>query len=682
MFRKIIFCCAAIAISISAQAGIAKSATPKKMTNGLFAATKVNKQMLAKERTLKDNEMWWGYYNGIDSLGLLGTSVAERYDCGFYIPGTTSTLLGANISAIRFYLADVNVLKDVKVWMTRQLPTDDKYDAIVQDVPNPVSLVDGDNFVELTTPYMFTNEGVYVGISYTVTDASGVYGQMPMVTAAAQKANSAWFRTSESITNWSDGTGFGFNEFAIQAVVSGGNLKQNAMYVEPVGESLRMTNSDMPINLTYLNVGTDGVKSFDYTYGMAGNEKSVHVDLKEPIGKVYGVGGTIPLTITTSKEPGYLKANLKITKVNGVNNETPELGSREVPIINISKSAPRKSVMETFTATWSKWSPRSIVGMNILKKKYGADFIAIEAHNTDPMTAPTYANVVDYAPDIPICYIDRTAIVDPYFGDREADAKGAFHFSDSIFNIAHKIPSEIELNLTAKWNDESRTKIEATSTLDYYYSRPDNPYRIAYVLVEDSLHGDGLNWAQLNAYHQNAEKFPDEDMKEFVNAPDTIYNMRFNNVAQGIWDAFGIEGALGSSFEKDVPQTHNFEIDLASMAPNIQNKDNLKLIAMVVNYNNDCVINAQEVKIGTTSGINNADIANALTATVTKMNDNLRVTVNNGEAVNADIYTSNGVLLTSKTFRGSADFNVNGYKGVCIVRVYNKNGVSVRKVSL
>lgn len=685
MIKKLLFSCVLIAAttSLSAQSlSHKKEIFNNQSTTGLFKSVQIPQTGMKTKITPSEGEMWWGCYTGVDSLGLIGTNEAETYECAFHIPGTTGMLQDATISAIRFYLTDVKVLKDVKVWLTKKLPEKDKFDIEIQDVPNPVSLADGPNDIVFNTPYKFDNEGVYVGFSFTVTDAKGAYGQMPIVTADITKPNGAWFRTSKSITHWSDGINFGFKDFAIQALVKGGYLQKNAMSVEPVGESIQLINTDVPVTLNFMNVGTAGVKSFDYAYGgLDGDTKTVHVDLKEPIGQA-NVSGSIPLVINTGKNPGYLKAKLSITKVNGVENEMPEVGNQRVPFVTINNSAPRKSVMETFMATWSKWSPRGIAAMETLKKKYGDRFIGIAAHNTDTMTAATYANIVDYAPDIPICYINRTYIVDPYFGASEADENKNYHFDDKAFAASLKVPSEIELNLTSKWNDESKSKIEATTTLNYYYTRPDNPYRIAYILVEDSLHGEGRGWAQLNAYRENAEQFPGDEMKYFKSAPDTIYNMKFNNTAQGIWDAFGIEGALASSFEIGKPQTHNFEIDLSKLAPKIQNKDNLRLIVMVVNYSNDRVINAEEGKIGTSVGLERHLSESPLSAIVTSRNGMIGISVNTKEPVRADIYTTEGKLIGGTDFCNNTTVQTNGMKGLFIVRVYNKQGISIRKIIL
>lgn len=685
MLKKLLPCLVLLALisDLSVQAQILKTSRetlkPIQMATGNSWGKTTNTLF---KITPSDTQYWWGYYEGTEEQRTVGVHIKDTYDCAIFIPNE-GIFKGATISAIRLPLLDGNFYANLKVWLSTELPSSGSASDIeVDSVAKPIGRKTGLNEVLLKKPYTLTGNGVYVGYSVDVTDVTSDESKYPIITAVGNTvAKSLFLHTSVSLPNWKDYSASGLGRLALQVLIETPAVAKSSVAISASSDWTTIADSEQSMNLNLINKGSLGIQSVDYDVTINNKVQSHHYDLATPF---KGINGkvTIQVPVNTPAEVGYLKPTIRITKVNGTDNGETSANSAICPLINIRNSAPHKSVMEEFTGTWCGWCPRGIVGLTNLKNKFGDKFIGVAVHcsysntsGTDPMQTTTYAPVVQaFIEGFPSGLIDRVTLVDPYLGSQEGEF--AFH-SDIDFQKALNMPSEVELGLSSTWKDANT--IDLTTSVNYYYNRTENPYRLAYIIVEDSLSGTGSTWNQTN-YFSGATDYP-SDLIQFIKGDQLMKGLKFNHVAHAIYDAMGIENSLTGALEVGKTMTHNFQIDITKFSCAIQDKQNLRAIVMVINSNSGRIVNAQEVKIGGQAGLNNLT-EDPLSATVSNIDGILTISTNVNETANVFIYKTDGSLIASKVFAGSTNIITSGLKGTYIVRVFNSKGASVRKIVL
>jgi hypothetical protein len=350
------------------------------------------------------------------------------------------------------------------------------------------------NDVALTTPYTVTDKGVYAGYSYTLASASDDATQYPVVTTynAGDIANGLFLRTSASVTDWFDAYGQGFGSLAEQVLVEG-TFSNNAATPSDFGEVVASVNGKTNHTVNISNSGKAGISSIDYTItagGVVGAEQHLALDQKYD---VFGGSTSVTIPFTGASEVSTKDLVLTITKVNGVANETTSNTSKGT-LATVSKVAPRGVVVEEFTGTACGWCPRGLIGMKVLREKYGDNFIGAAIHqynSSDPMYIGNYANLGFSG--APSCMIDRNgATIDPKYG-----ATGDIR-TDFANELA--VLPKVAVNVTGAWTADA-TAIDITSTAEALTSTTDN-FGVAYVLIADSLTGTTSAWKQTNNYYQ------------------------------------------------------------------------------------------------------------------------------------------------------------------------------------
>lgn len=676
MFKKLLSCLAlaALASALNAQIQVLKTSDKEiQSINGLNFSKKASAPM---KITPTDGQKWWGYYDGSELLRGIGMVSEETYDCAIFVPNK-GIFKGAIISAVRFVLQDDAAYANVRAWASAIQPkTSSDWAAKSDVIKKPIGKSDGYNEVEFLQSYTITGDGAYIGISFDIKDITTEGSKYPLMVTSEKTDNALFFRSSINAPEWVDFKNYG--ELALQILMETPNTQENSVAIVSSPELTTLADSNQTMNLYLINKGTAGIKSIDYDVTFGDKLQSHHYELATPFSTINGKT-TIQVPVKTPSEVAFLQPTVKISKVNGANNEEKTENTSICPLINIKNSAPHKSVMEEFTGTWCGYCPRGVVGMRNLKNIFGEKFIGIAVHAstlgvTDPMATSTYDSISHSVTGFPTSFIDRVIETDPYYGLQNEEVK--FH-ADTVFNRILNMPSEVELGLKSSWKDDNT--IDLTTTVNYYYSRTDNPYRLAYVIIEDSLSGTTALWTQANSY--KGSQTVDSDMSEFVNGASMLKGFKFNHVAHAIYDAMGIENSLIGALEMGKTTTHNYQIDITKFSCPVQNRQNVKAIAMVINSNTGRIINAQEVKIGGENGLSNMR-NETLTANVTNINGLMSITTNIGETTNVSIYKADGSLVVSKNFSGSTNIITSGMKGAYIVRVSHDKGVSVRRIIL
>lgn len=269
-----------------------------------------------------------------------------------------------------------------------------------------------------------------------------------------------------------------------------------------------------------------------------------------------------------------------------------------VNFVHADPSVPRfvrRSVVEEYTGTWCGYCPRGMVGMRLLEQDFGDRFIPIAVHSNDVMEISGYRSLV---PDgLPKCTIDRGDRIDPYGGAGSVYQYGL----GTAFAWALSQPTEAGLELQAEWADAQQWDVRFTATTTFAADRADAPYRLAFILLEDGLHGEGRDWAQINYFSDNysvseGDKY-NADLDEFKDADYYAEGLSYNHVpVNTLGVQSGITGSISAPIVALQPQHYSADVTTLS-AKVIQDKEHLWAAALLLNTETGLVVNAARADI-------------------------------------------------------------------------------------
>ena len=566
----------------------------------------VANSMQAQAPTLKldpaANQIWWGHYTPGNDRSGLGVQKAETYDLAIQITPDNPVVVGKKIHAVRFYLRDKSGLKDVKVWLSKTLPANVSNAEVVKDL-NMADLNAGDegekklgkvNDIKLDAPYNVTNEGVYVGVSFTVTSTNSSGLKFPIVTGDGKGIKGSIFlRTSKSVNKWTDCKDEDFGLLAMQVLVEG-EFTQNAAQPMDFGTLTAALGKAKELQLSIANGGSAGITDFDYTVtvdGAVGAEK--HVTLSEPY-KVFGGTTMVKITLDPIATVGAKETVITITKVNGVANESTAKTAKGQLVV-LSKELPRAVLVEENTGTGCGWCPRGMVGMAKLQKAFGDKFAGVAIHgynDTDPMYNRSYDKNLNLS-GAPSCRVNRGKTIDPYYGTGEDIVEDVRKEFDELPYVG--------ITLTGVYDKET-DKVTAEATLEPLMS---GNYKLAYVLVADGLTGSENAWMQSNFYIQFDQSRLPEDLKPYGKGGQ--YGQKFKATFDDVAIASSFSGAavdLPALTENNIVK-NSYTLALPTKQPlrKAINVEKMHVIAFLLDAQGK-VVNAAKASVKDVLGVN------------------------------------------------------------------------------
>lgn len=259
---------------------------------------------------------------------------------------------------------------------------------------------------------------------------------------------------------------------------------------------------------------------------------------------------------------------------------------------NDDRTPVHRPLIEEYTGTWCGWCVRGLVGMELLRETFGDDFIGVAYHEGDAMEimyTSQYPNDIDGFPD---AFIDRTYEVDPLCGF--GNTSGAIV---SVMQQFAAIEAIAGVDVTATWTSDDKAAI--TVDVASYFTTDDNSgkFAIEVMLIADDLYGTGNGWNQKNYYSGDTDYAKDRYLGPWVRKPGSVSGYHFNDVL------VGTSGVIAGSLPKtimafeDYSYSYTFTLNSLPVPSLIQNKDNLHVIAFVVNTGTGKVINANRCYI-------------------------------------------------------------------------------------
>lgn len=658
MIRRLLFCTAFVAAFSTMNAqndGVQgnvqlfnKWSAPVEVTPGFMKApSKIN---------LADDEMLYGYCKENDQLGGLGAGGPATFDCAIFLPeDMLKNLAGSKITTIRVAMASASNLTNSKVWIAKKLGG-------TQVAVKDVTLAQGWADFTLDTPYELDGDGVYIGYTTTLSKVTTQAESYPLGVTSASTPNGLFLALNNG--KWADYSA-DYGTLMVQCVVKG-NVPQYDAQLDAILKSAGVKGEKMNVTGTITNKAKKDITSVDVTYVLDGTTQTI-TDVKvEPAIKSLD-SGNFSFEVTTPDATGIVySVSATIDKVNGQEDEYTANNKAEGTVMSLTKMPHRRVVMEEFTGSWCGYCPRGAVALEKLAEEYPDNFIGIAVHSGDNMATSSYNQLLSQTSGLPSSMLNRqSGIIDPYYGSNGQNY-GIQHDVETLIAA----PTVADISLEAIYNGKSKTSLTVTSQTTFYYTSDENPYKLAYVVLEDGLIGSQAN------YFAGANGLP-EDLAFLKDKPSTIRDFEFNDVARNIHTCMGLSGSLEGAVKEDEVKTHTYKINLPS---SIKNKDNLKLAVLLLDTQTGEIMNANQISLKDIEvGIENA-VLKPFESTAFVENGVLNVQTPAEGVMTLNVYSESGMLVASQVFEGNTTVPVSGLEGVHIVRITDGNNVSVQKV--
>lgn len=226
----------------------------------------------------------------------------------------------------------------------------------------------------------------------------------------------------------------------------------------------------------------------------------------------------------------------------------------------------RKMLIEDSTGTWCGYCPSAAYNIECMQedeemKEY---VVAVSVHASG---SPNDQMVVDYYHSALGCTTQPTLVL---------NRKDAFSMGTADLNfdktnpasVAYRIaekqkePTLLDVDLTGDWVIEGNdtTAINCRAVVKTAFPTSESRYRLAFILTENNVYlPNNGNWKQSN-YYSGAAAEIGSTLGGWTELPEYVINVRYQDVARGIWDFNGIEGSLPEALALDTEYNYDYQI--------------------------------------------------------------------------------------------------------------------------
>ena len=491
IMKRNVFMMIAFLMAICAQAQVLRVAP---QSNAKQLSRKVVKKTIAPTET----QMWWGYFTGNEDITWIGTGRAETFDCAIFVPANHSIVGASTIKAVRFYMDNVPNVSMAKVWISKNLPADIDAADYVQNVA--VSLENGANDIELTTPFATNDQAIYVGYSFALEEVD-----YNICIGGDDVDNSIFLRSSVSVPNWEAVSGFG--RLALQLLVEGGTYPSDKATPVDFGSVVVGLGKSVDVPVSIKNYGKDPITSISYTISSEDKtteEKTISVDA------IY-YSATIPVNIPfdADETEGTVNKTLTITKINGkANTASVKTATGSLTTLENYVTWPRTVLLEEFTTERCGVCPyaASVLSSFMTNNPDLASRVAIACHHsgyyTDWLTINASSRYTWFYNDngsmyAPAFMYDRYA----WNGKTPVEGLNEPGFASRVESrIA--VPSNVGITLKANFNND-KSKVFVTAINERCWEFTTAPVRITLFLTEDNIEAQSQAGASGSFTHQH-----------------------------------------------------------------------------------------------------------------------------------------------------------------------------------
>lgn len=234
---------------------------------------------------------------------------------------------------------------------------------------------------------------------------------------------------------------------------------------------------------------------------------------------------------------------------------------------------PRVQVIEEATGTWCGWCVRGIVGMQQLEERYPDTFIGLAVHGDDSYATDTYASFLQRIAGYPFALINRSYSC----GTKPEEMLMAYEAMASMGD------AEGEARIVdAHYTDSKYSSVEVTVETRFAKSHTKEDYRLAFVVVEDSIRD-----RQANYYSGGANG----NMGGFESLSDNPY-IYLRHVVRLIDSYDGLPGSVPTKITAGTPYTYTHTITM----PKVKTRRRVSLVVLLLRDAGVSIVNASRYR--------------------------------------------------------------------------------------
>ena len=276
----------------------------------------------------------------------------------------------------------------------------------------------------------------------------------------------------------------------------------------------------------------------------------------------------------------------------------------------------RKVLIEEMTGTWCGYCPAGSYNIdNMLADEEMKEYVVpVAVHSSasmDPMVVADYDKAMGnlYGNSAPLFVFNRRDVsqINASF-DTKFDKDNTGSLAYAVRQI-HAEPTPVEVKVTGEYIIEENDTIAIKARAAFRSAVPvkKEKYVLSFILVENNVWmpiDAGSWWAQNNYYSaQSGETSYEGDLGGWAYCKKSQEDVRYNDVARGIYDFYGIPNSLPTEMDMGTEYVYEYTIDIPDtkvtnangkiMRPAIK-RDYCELICFVVDVETGEVMNCDK----------------------------------------------------------------------------------------
>lgn len=468
-------------------------------------------------------------------------------------------------------------------WCIASLPQDG--DPLEPLAKVDVTINDGILTATFPEPYVIGDDPVYIGYTLTVDDVENKNKKFPIATVSGSTPGSLYYRTHSTKTTWTDQAHAQSNAaMSPMTVMLAGDIPASFGELTILSEPFAPVNEKATVYASLKNLGCDPISSLSISYSKPGEETPVKipVTLSDPLSNLFGSECEFTFSLPAEATTGNIPVTFTLDEVNGFPNALSPIISTNLSTV---KFVPvNRPLVEEYTGLWCTSCASGYVAMEQGRYYFGRDFVGVAYHSNDVLQRASFfypSKVTGY----PTVYINRKR-------------SGTFSLIDDWKNLTRTL-APVDIKLHIEWAGEEKEFIRVISESQFLNDYQDADIRVCYTLVADKL--SDPDWKQANAYWGDNGEGLDGPFWNLFTGPGVgmyVPGLEFNDVSCVFDDALGIPGSLPSEIVAYTPYQNTSYINInnaiAERSREViwQNKDNLRVIAVVVDAKTNIVLNS------------------------------------------------------------------------------------------
>ena len=550
----------------------------------------INEKPVVEDITPQDDQVWWYNHDPRDGVETLtvGAGQTERYHVATFIPFNMLGGKGTTIDGFSFY-ARCGAMSDVTVWVSAKLPdSDSSADMEVRKVPDSQIKEWLWHDVSFLSQHEIPEEGLYVGYSFGISDWSAQGAGDPFETSKSDKDRKEGFLVKCAEEKRWNYFGKRYGNVYAKVLFGGGTFNNNAVKTSDFAPVAASLGDKTTVFVTLTNDGANEVSEVAFNVkGQTGEEYVTKASVSIPSFSER----ICSFELQGDKVQGVDEKSVTVTTVNGKANTATEGITAKGLLFSLANAPARIPVIEETTGIWDSWaSTPKAYAKHKLNEIFGDQLIIIMPHYLDVIESQDYKDVFNRIKWN--TFINRTEAVDGTRGKSNTP----FGIENDVIEVLKDV-APAKMSVRAEWIDEKKTGINIYTETTCDVDVRDNPFVIGYVLVEDGMHGNGDNWIQKNPY-SGWQDTDDPIIMELAAKPEMLIDFKHDFVPVAAWGASrGIEGTLPTSLKAGEKNRYTYRVDIGGNLL-IQEKENLSVIALLLDKQFGTIINAAKYRLG------------------------------------------------------------------------------------